>query len=124
MRTPRSAIAALSLLALATGLTACGGGGDDAPGSSSKEAASSGGGTVTIQSFAFSPTPLTAKVGDTITIANHDGTAHTATAKDGSFDTGHVEGGKEATITVTKGGTVEYFCDIHDYMRGVIRVEA
>jgi plastocyanin len=77
--------------------------------------------TITIKSFHFGPNPLNAKVGATITVTNDDGTAHTATADDQSFDTGRFSSGSR-TITVSHAGAITFHCDIHDYMTGVIQV--
>jgi plastocyanin len=77
--------------------------------------------TITIKSFHFGPNPLSAKVGDAITVTNDDGTNHTATADDKSFDTGRFSSGSR-TITVTHAGAIAFHCDIHDYMTGVIQV--
>lgn len=135
-RTHSLALGAIALLTL-TGLTACGG--DDEPSASedtgSKDTGSettdpTGGPsagaatkTITIKDFAFSPKGATAKVGDTITVVNDDDAEHTLTAEDDSFDTGSFGKG-EKTIKLTKAGTIEFFCDIHDYMKGSIKVEA
>ncbi|HUP68660.1 MAG TPA: cupredoxin family copper-binding protein [Acidimicrobiales bacterium] len=77
---------------------------------------------ITIKDFKFAPETLKAKVGDKITVTNEDSAIHTLTAKDKSFDTGNLDQGAEGTITVSKAGTVEYFCNIHDYMTGTIEV--
>ena len=53
-------------------------------------------------------------------MTNDDGAAHTLTADDGKFDTGRLDGGKQATITIDEPGTYAYHCDIHNYMTGVI----
>jgi plastocyanin len=100
-------------LAAAIGLAACG--------ASAKNAAAPAA-QLTIKNFAFSPTPLTAKVGDTITIMNNDTTDHTVTDSGGSFDTGHIAPGTTKTISVTKAGTYSYHCNIHTTMRGTIQV--
>lgn len=71
----------------------------------------------------FSPTPLSAKTGDVITVTNNDGTDHQVTADDKSFDTGPFANGT-TTFTVTKSGMVPYHCEIHSYMTGVIQVTA
>ena len=75
---------------------------------------------ITIKNFAFSPTPLRVKAGATISITNADGAKHTVTADKGEFDTGNVEGGSHATITVAASGKYTFHCDIHNYMTGVI----
>lgn len=76
---------------------------------------------LTIERFAFSPNPYNAKVGDTIPVTNLDGTDHSVTADDHSFDTGHFASGSK-TITVSKPGTITFHCDVHTYMTGVIQV--
>jgi plastocyanin len=93
-------------------------------GSTSRAAPSATGTSIEIKNFSFAPTPLSAKPGATITITNSDDTTHTVTAKKrGAFDTGDIQGSGTSTITLpTTPGTYAYFCDIHNYMRGVIRV--
>ena len=78
---------------------------------------------ITIANFQFSPEPFVVKAGSTVKVTNDDGTAHTVTAADKSFDTGDVDGGATATITLAKAGTYKYFCDIHNYMTGTIEVK-
>ncbi|MEO0544485.1 MAG: cupredoxin family copper-binding protein [Pseudomonadota bacterium] len=78
---------------------------------------------VRIAGFAFGPAELTVKVGDTITFINGDGAPHTATATDGSFDTGRLNAGDSATVTITSAGTFEYVCSFHPSMKGVIIAE-
>lgn len=75
---------------------------------------------VTIENFEFAPDDLRVAVGDEVTVTNADGATHTLTADDGTFDTGHLDGGASSTITIDVPGRHEYFCDIHDYMTGVI----
>ncbi len=84
-------------------------------------AASSG---VTIKNFAFSPGTTTVHVGDTITWTNQDSIAHTATASDGSFDTGLLQKGKSGSHTFTKAGTIAYICSVHPSMKGTVVVAA
>lgn len=127
-RTRRAVAAAVAVLAL-LGLGACGGSSDsdtaadtnsgDTP---SDEPAT--GDTVVIEGFKFSPTPLTVKVGTTIMVENKDSATHTLTADDESLDTGNLDGGGSGSITVDKAGEIAYHCELHDYMKGIIRVEA
>lgn len=81
-------------------------------------------GSVSIAGFAFSPSSLTVSQGDTVSWANSDSTAHTATASDGSFDTGTIAAGGSASHTFTKAGTFAYACSIHPNMHGTITVTA
>ena len=127
----RSRLASSGAVALLVfGLAGCGssssGGssGAKAYGSSPSTSAAAGGATgnaINIKNFKFSPNPLKAKVGATITITNTDGTDHTVSADDKSFDTGKFSEGSK-TFTVDKAGTYSFHCNVHDYMKGVIQV--
>jgi plastocyanin len=79
-------------------------------------------GAITIRNFQFSPNPAVVDAGTALLVTNADGTTHTVTAGDHSFDTGELSGGATKTITITKPGTYKYFCDIHNYMTGTIEV--
>lgn len=78
---------------------------------------------VIIQGYAFSPETITVKVGDTITWTNNDSTEHSATADDGSFDTGLFSQGQSKTVTFKKAGTFTYHCSAHPYMKGTVIVQ-
>jgi plastocyanin len=79
---------------------------------------------VAISGFSFSPATVTVAVGDTVTWTNSDSTAHTATADDGSFDTGTIGNGASGTVTFATAGTFAYHCSIHAQMTGTVVVEA
>jgi plastocyanin len=79
---------------------------------------------VTIADFQFTPGSVTVHVGDTITWTNNGPSTHTATARDGSFDTGQLKKGQSASHTFTHAGTFAYFCQIHPFMHGTIVVQA
>jgi plastocyanin len=79
---------------------------------------------VTIADFQFTPGSTTVHVGDTITWTNNGPSTHTATANDGSFDTGQLKKGQSASHTFTQAGTFTYFCQIHPFMHGTIVVVA
>ena len=79
---------------------------------------------VTIADFHFTPPSTTVHVGDTITWTNDGPSSHTATARDGSFDTGTLSKGQTASHTFTKPGTFAYVCSIHPFMHGTITVLA
>ena len=61
----------------------------------------------------YSPRSITIGVGDTVTWKNNGAAAHSATADDGSFDTGIFNGGQSRSETFTSAGTVPYFCTVH-----------
>ena len=79
--------------------------------------------SITIANFQFSPDPLVVSAGATVKVTNRDGTKHTVTAADKSFDTGDLDGGATATITIAKAGTYKIYCNIHNYMTGTIEVK-
>lgn len=74
-----------------------------------------------IKDFEFSPNPAHFKVGQTITVSNLDGTNHSLTANNGSFDTGVFSSGTK-TITFNTAGTFQIHCRIHNFMTGTIIV--
>ena len=76
---------------------------------------------VTIKDFAFSPKTLEVKAGAKVKVTNKDGTTHTFTANKGAFDTGDIDGGSSATVTIKKPGTYAYHCNIHSSMKGTIK---
>jgi plastocyanin len=79
--------------------------------------------SIVIKNFAFHPSTLTVAKGTSLTVTNSDATTHTFSAKDGSFNTGDLGGGKRATIVLNKAGTFTYFCKIHNYMTGTVVVK-
>lgn len=93
----------------------------DDSGVAARPAASSGN-SITIANFRYSPDPLVVRAGTRVEVTNRDGTAHTVTAQDRTFDTGDIDGGASATIALTRPGTYHYFCNIHNYMTGTIEV--
>jgi plastocyanin len=79
---------------------------------------------VTIADFHFSPGTTTVHVGDAITWTNDGPSPHSATANNGSFDTGVLQKGASASHTFTQAGTFTYFCKVHPFMHGTIVVLA
>jgi plastocyanin len=135
---------AAAMVALSLGLVACGGSGSDS--TSEAETAPSGqesdGGEgeepaesepapsgeaakaekVQIVEFAYEPDPVVVQVGGKVTWQNEDTAPHTATADDGSFDTGTIEKGKLGSATFKEPGTFTYFCEVHPTMHGTVEV--
>ncbi|MCK9518795.1 MAG: cupredoxin family copper-binding protein [Dehalococcoidia bacterium] len=79
---------------------------------------------VNIQGFAFAPANVAVNVGDSVTWTNSDTVPHTATADDGSFNTGNLNTGASGSVTFNTAGTFAYFCAIHPSMRGTVVVTA
>ena len=80
--------------------------------------------SVAISGFSYSPSSVTVNVGDTVTWTNSDAQAHTATADDGSWDTGNIANGGTDAVTFATAGTFPYHCDIHPQMTGTVTVQA
>jgi len=80
--------------------------------------------TVTISDFEFTPATVTVNEGDSVTFNNDGPTVHTATADDGSFDTGSLRKGESGSATFTSAGTITYFCQPHPFMKGKVVVQA
>jgi plastocyanin len=78
--------------------------------------------SVTIAEFAFTPAELTVAAGTTVTWTNEDWAPHTATAEDGSFDSGRLNQGDSFEYTFDDPGTYAYFCSFHPGMMGSIVV--
>lgn len=79
---------------------------------------------ITIEGFAFGGTTVVAP-GQSVVVENLDSAPHTVTARDGSFDTGTIDGGGSTTLTLpTEPGTYEFFCAIHPSMVASVTVQA
>jgi len=77
---------------------------------------------VEIVEFSYEPDPVVVQVGGKVTWQNQDAAPHTATADDGSFDTGTIENGKLGSATFKEPGTFTYHCEIHPTMHGTVEV--
>jgi plastocyanin len=77
---------------------------------------------VDIVEFTYQPDPVVVQVGGKVNWQNQDTAPHTATADDGSFDTGTIEKGKTGSETFKEAGTFTYFCEIHPTMHGTVEV--
>jgi plastocyanin len=126
------------LIVLALALSACGGSDDDTSTDGDRAATettneSSGSAPapsgeaqrsekVEIVEFTYQPDPVTVQAGGKVIWQNEDTAPHTATADDGSFDTGTLERGKLKAETFKQAGTFTYFCEIHPTMHGTVEV--
>ena len=84
---------------------------------------------VFIQGNSFSPANKTIAVGTTIKWTNYDGYAHTVTSgapgsASGLFDSGNIGSNGTFSYTFDQEGTFNYFCKIHNSMRGTITVQS
>ncbi|MEH6547461.1 MAG: plastocyanin/azurin family copper-binding protein [Sneathiella sp.] len=79
---------------------------------------------VEIAKFAFTPTELKVRPGDTIIWLNRDIVPHTATALDKSWDTDTIERGKSKSLIVTKKMNQVYYCRFHPKMTANITISS
>jgi plastocyanin len=127
-------IALLALLAGALAASACGGGSKEkatpaatspaaTPAATQTAATPAAGATsVEIKNFAFEPTTVTVRVGQTVTWTNQDSAAHTVVG-DGGIDSGDLSKGKSYSKTFDTAGTFDYHCSIHPQMTGQVIVQ-
>ena len=77
---------------------------------------------VRIQDFAFDPPALEVPVGTVVTWTNLDTVPHTATAADGTFDSGNLDPGQSFSFSFDRPGSHAYVCAYHPNMRGTVVV--
>jgi plastocyanin len=137
--TPRRSLPLLASAALALALTSCGSSGETTSSPSSPEPTATTAPAespppsaegepaersvkVEIANFEYNPDPVRVQAGGKVIWLNQDSVAHTATADDGSFDTGTIDEGKLKSETFKQPGTFTYHCEIHPQMHGTIEV--
>jgi plastocyanin len=121
---PRVGAVCLSLVASAFLFLGCGSNGSGTDQTSSAADSAPGAQAVTIKDYIYKPASITVPQGTTVTFANRDSTAHTATSKEsGVFESGPIEPGKSGKVTLEKSGTFAYYCLFHPFMKGTIVVE-
>jgi len=98
-----------------------------APAASPAPAAAAAATQISIKGFAFNPNQPSITKGATIAWTNDDGTTHTVTSgvpgtPSGKFNQS-LDAGKTFSFTFTETGTYEFFCNIHNSMRGTVTVK-
>ncbi len=78
--------------------------------------------TVEIRDSGFSPSILQIRPGDRVVWVNRDTIAHTATAQDGSWDTGELIHNQRAAVVITGSKAGDYFCRFHSSMTGKLHI--
>lgn len=123
----RARTLAVSVAATAVLLAGCGDDSGEGEGTAPEPAPGStdavdGGATIVAEDFAL--TSITVAAGAEVTFRNDDGVAHTATADDGTFDSGSVPSGGSTTFAAPgEPGEVAFHCEIHPSMTGTLTVE-
>ena len=75
-----------------------------------------------IRQFGYAPREITIRAGETVEWLNIDPVGHTATATDGSWDSGMLEEGERYARVFSAPGRYEYYCVPHPEMRGTVIV--
>lgn len=78
---------------------------------------------VVIQNFAFSPSPLNVKVGDTVRWTNRDSAPHTVSSDSNAFESGTMNQGQAFQFTFKTPGTYPYHCSVHPNMKATVVVQ-
>jgi plastocyanin len=72
--------------------------------------------------WTFEPKQIDVTHGATVTFTNTGSEVHTATADDGSFDTGTLNPGDGKAVMFHEAGTFAYHCTLHPWMQGQVVV--
>jgi plastocyanin len=80
------------------------------------------GGAVLIDNFSFSPTPLTVKVGTTVTWTNRDDIPHSIVCPDLKMRSHPLDTNDVFSYEFSKSGTYNYICGLHPHMHGQVVV--
>jgi len=78
--------------------------------------------TIEMRDYEFFPAKLTVDLGAEITWLNRDSVPHNAVADDGAFDTGRIDGGDSASVTLDEPGAYPYVCTYHSGMEATVTV--
>jgi plastocyanin len=75
-----------------------------------------------MKNIGFQPASLTVNRGDTIVWKNEDFVPHTATARDGSWDSKAIDADSSWRYVAGESGRYSYYCVFHPTMGGTIEV--
>jgi plastocyanin len=78
---------------------------------------------VAMAGMRFGAAPAGLRVGDTILWVNRDIVAHSATARDRSFDV-TVQPRQSVRVTLRRAGAIAFYCRFHPAMQGRLAVAA
>ncbi|MEO8458737.1 MAG: cupredoxin domain-containing protein [Chloroflexota bacterium] len=77
---------------------------------------------ISVRDYAYNPKVISIPRGAKVTWLNDDKVDHTATDKNGRWDSTVIHNEQEQSVTLTASGTYQYYCTIHPYMTGTITV--
>lgn len=80
---------------------------------------------VFIKQFAYVPAQIHVNAGQSVAFVNcePDGTPHTATADNASFDSGLLNRNDAFVRSFPSAGTIPYHCDLHPFMKAAVVVD-
>ena len=78
--------------------------------------------TVTMENMRFQPQSLTVARGDTVVWVNKDLVPHTATSRDGVFDSKAIQAETTWSFTARQKGEFAYICAFHPTMTATLLV--
>jgi plastocyanin len=80
---------------------------------------------VAMENYAYSPSSLTIRVGDTVVWTNHDQAPHDVVTTSGpvSLQSPLLATGESWSFTFTVAGTYSYYCSVHPDMRAQVVVQ-
>lgn len=116
---PRRVVLAVSVAVLIPAVAACGS--SESGSGTTTSAAAPGDGTIVAEGFALSD--VTVAPGADLELLNRDGTEHTATADDGSFELRASAGTSDGPVAAPdEPGEHPFHCEIHPNMQAVVTV--
>jgi len=76
----------------------------------------------------YVPSYYVAKTGETVYWMNQDSAFHSVTSgqqenPDGLFDSGHIDPSEKFSYTFFEPGVYPYYCTLHPWMNGMIKIE-
>jgi plastocyanin len=77
---------------------------------------------VTIKNLKFMPPEVSVPVGTTVVWVNNDDEPHTVTAQQKQFKSKPLDKNDTFSVAFDKPGEYHYFCSIHPFMIGVVKV--
>jgi plastocyanin len=77
---------------------------------------------VTIKNLKFMPAEVSVPVGTTVAWVNDDDEPHTITAQQKQFKSKPLDKNDTFSFTFDKPGEYPYFCSIHPFMVGIVKV--
>ncbi|MEJ0021427.1 MAG: cupredoxin family copper-binding protein [Candidatus Doudnabacteria bacterium] len=77
---------------------------------------------ISIQNFAFTPTSIMIRKGDTVVWTNKDSAVHTVIGDNGGPASSNLSTNQTYSFTFNTIGAFNYHCSIHPYMQGIVTV--